>query len=224
MSYEIKSIKNVELASVCNMSCVYCLSPQIKDHRKAGLMSFKTFKKVTDKIVHFYNQGTQGEIWLHGTGESLLNTELIPMIKHLTSRVPLPVYISTNGILVDDEMVANLKRSGISRVDVSCHDLEIAEVAHAKLKEAGITTVINYGPRDSKFNWADQLDFENASENKPPCPWINNSECFIMHDGSIVNCCFDVFGKNIIGNIEDDITKIEVKEFELCHNCNHTTN
>lgn len=222
MSNGIRSIKNVELSSLCNMSCSYCLSPQINNHRDTGLMSLDIFRKVIDKVEEFYYAGTQGELWLHGTGESLLNRDLPCMVAELTSRVPIDVYLSTNGLLIDDDIVTKLKDAGISRIDVSCHDEEVASKAHLKIVEHGIYSVINYGPRDSRFNWAGQLDFDNASSNKPDCPWIGNQECFVLHDGSIVSCCFDVYGKKVICNIDDDMTQFKIEKFELCQNCNHT--
>ena len=222
MSNQIRSIKNVELSSLCNMSCGYCLSPHIKNHRDAGLMSLHTFRKVIDKIEYFYHEGTQGELWLHGTGESLLNRDVALMVFELTSRIPIDVALSTNGLLIDDNMILSLKEAGVKRIDVSCHDEEVARKAHLKIIRHDIFSVINYGPRDSKFNWAGQLEFDNASTKKPPCPWIGNQECFVLHDGSVVSCCFDVYGKKVICNIDDDVTQFSIEKFELCQNCNHT--
>lgn len=220
MSGIIKSIKNIELSSVCNMSCDYCLSPHIKKHRKPGLMTLETFKKVADKIELFFENGTQGEIWLHGTGESLLNKDLVSMVQYLKENVDLPVYISTNGLLITEEIVEALKIAGIDRIDVSCHDEDVALKAHGIITKHGIYSIINYGVQDKKFNWANQLDIENTAPSQHHCPWIENKECFILHDGSVVSCCFDAYGKHIIGRIED-VEELEIKPFGLCKNCNH---
>lgn len=220
MSDKIKSIKNIELSSLCNMSCDYCLSPHIKEQRKPGLMTLETFKKVADKIELFFDNGTQGEIWLHGTGESLLNKDLPKMVAYLKSKVTLPVYISTNGLLIDDEIVKKLKISGIDRIDVSPHDEESALKAWNIIIGQDIRSTINYGVQDKKFNWANQLDIEVTAPNQPACPWLQNKECFILHDGSVVNCCFDAYGTNIIGHIEN-VENLEIKPFELCKSCNH---
>lgn len=215
----MSSIKNVEISSLCNMSCSYCLSPRIKEHREAGMMSLETFKKVVDQIEVFFKAGTQGELWLHGTGEPLLNKFLPSMVKEV-KRIPVQVYMSTNGLLIDDDIVAELKDAGIDRIDVSYHDEEIAIKAHKIIWQQGIYSVLNYGPRDSRFNWAGQLDFEGASS-QPSCPWIGNQECFVLHDGRIVSCCFDSFGTNVLGHISEDLSKIEIGMFDLCQRCNH---
>ena len=220
----VLSIKNVEVSSICNMSCSYCLAPTIGAHRKPGLMSMEVFKEVASKIVGFFNKGTQRELWLHGTGEPLLNKDLVKMIKYLKGQVPIEIFISTNGILIDDQTVTALKEADIKRIDVSCHDEAVAQKAHSLISKCGLMSVLNYGPRKSPFNWAGQIEVEGANASSPSCPWISNQECFVLHDGSIVSCCFDAYGTNILGSITDDLSEIEIKRFELCENCNHTTN
>lgn len=202
------------------MSCDYCLSPHIKEHRKPGLMTLETFKKVVDKIEQFFDNGTQGEIWLHGTGESLLNPDIALMVTLLKSKVSLPVYLSTNSLLIDNEIVKKLKIAGIDRIDISPHDEEAALKAWQIINSQGIQSTINYGVQDKKFNWASQLDIESTIPEYPICPWMHYKECFILHDGSVVSCCFDAYGTNIIGHIED-VENLEIKPFGLCKNCNH---
>lgn len=219
---DIKSIKNIELSSICNMSCEYCLSSRIKKHRKTGFMSLEVFEKVVDRIVEFEKQGTQGEVWLHGTGESLLNKDLITMIKLIKNRVKSPVYLSTNGLLIDNNMATLLKESGIDKVDVSFHDEMVAKQALVALYTHSIESKITTGSQEARFDWAGQVEVEKLNQSNPNCPWIANQECFIMHDGSIVNCCFDSFGTNIIGHI-DDMSAISIKPFKLCKTCNHLT-
>ena len=218
----IKSIKNIELSSICNMSCEYCLSSHIKEHRKPGFMSLETFEKVVDRIVEFEKQGTQGEVWLHGTGESLLNKDLIAMIKLIKSKIDLPVYLSSNGLLIDRDMASKLKESGINKIDISFHDENVAKQALLALRLSGIPSVITTGSQEARFNWAGQIEVEDLNQSNPGCEWIKNQECFVLHDGSIVNCCFDSFGTNIIGHI-DDMSAMQIKPFELCKSCNHLT-
>lgn len=222
MSDKIKSIKNIELSSLCNLECEYCLSPLIKNHRKPGLMSFETFEKVAAQIEVFQNNGTQGEIWLHGTGESLLNKDIVKMTRYLIDRMPLAIGLSTNGFLVTDEIISELKEAGLHRLDISCHDFELANLVHAMIIKQGLKSVLNVGPRSKKFNWAGQLDFENETPNRPNCPWIANQQCAVLHDGSIVSCCFDAFGVKVLGHIDDGLD-YSIKPYELCENCNHIT-
>lgn len=213
----IKSIKNIELSSVCNMSCEYCLSPHIKNHRKTGFMTFETFRKVVDKIVKFDNEGTQGQVWLHGTGESLLHPDFIEMSGYIRERFKGAIMVSTNGKLVDDKMAKGM--GAFNSVHVSGHDDMIAQQASLTLQNNNMTGIISTGPRDAKLNWAGQLDFPSVNRH-PLCPWLSNAECMVLHDGSVVTCCFDAYGVNVLGNIAD-VENLESKLFNLCKSCNH---
>jgi len=205
------------------MSCDYCLSKDMSAHRPAGLMSFETFKKVVKVIEQFHKQGTQKELWLHGTGESLLNKDLVRMVRYLKERVPIDIGISSNGLLLDADMIFDLKEAGMNRIDVSCHDEEVGVKAHHMVKSYGIFSLLNRGAQERPFNWAGQLDVKDAITYAFDCPWISNKECMVLHDGSIVTCCFDAYGTKILGTIDDDVSQLEIKRFDLCEKCNHTT-
>ena len=224
MSNQVRGIRNVEVSSVCNMVCEYCLAPHIGKHREPGLMTLETFKEVAAVIANFSVKHYHQMVWLHGTGESLLNKDLVEMVAYLKNKASVNIGISTNGLLMDDQMVADLKDAGINRIDVSGHDGGVAQKAHDIIKQQGIPSTLNYGFIESPFNWAGQLDIKGANARSPSCPWIGNQECFVLHDGRVVSCCFDVFGSNILGHITDDLSQIQIKEFELCGTCNHTVN
>lgn len=222
MSNQIQGVRNVEVSSVCNMACKYCLSAHISKHREPGLMTLGTFREVVAVIASLSAKYHQHLVWLHGTGEPLLNKNLVEMITYLKNKASINIAISTNGLLIDNQMVTDLKDAGINRIDVSGHDEDIAQKAHGIIKQQGIPSVLSYGFRKGPFDWAGQLDLEGANIRIPSCPWIGSQECFVLHDGRIVSCCFDVFGLNILGHITGDLSQVQIKEFELCHNCNHT--
>ena len=224
MSNQIRGIRNIEVSSVCNMACEYCLATHIGKHREPGLMTLETFREVAAIVADLFIKYHQHMVWLHGTGEPLLNKDLVEMVAYLRDKSSVSIGISTNGLLIDDQMVTDLKEAGVDRIDVSGHDRDVALLAYYIVRRQGIPSTLNYGAKRSPFNWAGQLDVKGANVRTPSCPWIGNQECFVLHDGRVVSCCFDVFGLNILGHITGDLSQVQVKEFELCRTCNHTVN
>lgn len=111
---EIKypSIYTIETVLGCNLSCVECAIGSNIVNREKQMMSFENFKIIADKIKPYAKY-----VYLHSWGEPLLNKDIFKMIEY-TSKFA-KTNISTNGMLVNQEMAENLIKSGVSDIIVS---------------------------------------------------------------------------------------------------------
>ena len=83
----------VEVAGMCNLKCISCPRGNWPRHRKPGVMSAETYRKLVDKILA--DDPWTGIITLYNWGEPLLNPEL-PEIIRITRDKGLLSAISSN--------------------------------------------------------------------------------------------------------------------------------
>ena len=91
----------------CNLRCKHCYQEDYKDQNE---MSIEELKGVADKLVHTLRKwNKKGRIALTG-GEPLLSPELFPLIKYLEKSDEIEkIGILTNGTLIDEETIDNIK-------------------------------------------------------------------------------------------------------------------
>jgi radical SAM protein with 4Fe4S-binding SPASM domain len=102
----------VETVLGCNLRCPECAVGGNLTSRKFGRMRLEDYKIIVDKIKP-YAETVYLIIW----GEPLLNDDIIDMI-NITSKYA-KVIISTNGMLLTEEIANNLIKSGVSSILVS---------------------------------------------------------------------------------------------------------
>jgi len=107
----------VELTSLCNMSCDFCVSRFMK--RQKTHMDFGMFTNVIDQIAQ--NKLTKN-IQLAAIGESLLYPKLIEAVRYCREKKLEPAII-TNGLLLTKDLYQNLADSGLREVQISFHNL-----------------------------------------------------------------------------------------------------
>ena len=101
-----------ELTRACNLACKHCRAEAITEPLPEEL-SYLEAKKILDDIVNF----AQPIIILTG-GEPLMRKDVLDLAAYGTER-GLRMVLATNGTLLDDNWVKELKKVGIKRVSVS---------------------------------------------------------------------------------------------------------
>jgi MoaA/NifB/PqqE/SkfB family radical SAM enzyme len=100
-----KSVK-IELASMCNLKCSFCYNQYSK---RKSLMALEDYKNIIQQLVDLRVQ----EVGLLFLGESTLNPNLVEMIK-IAKQLGVPyVFLTTNGVLVKDQLMRDVVDSGL---------------------------------------------------------------------------------------------------------------
>jgi len=99
---------NIELTNKCNLSCIMCPRPKLKD-LKVGDMDFELFEKILDDLRLFTNWNAG--LTLVGLGEPLMYPRLEDAITLAKKIYPqIPVILNTNGVLLNKERSYALTR------------------------------------------------------------------------------------------------------------------
>lgn len=114
----------LELSRICNLKCRFC--PQ--SDKNSFYMFDKKFlhieeiEKIIDQVKAFPNK--LKKIYLHGTGESTLNSELAQIVAFIKeSGVTEQIDLTTNGVLLTEELGKQLVESGINHIHISLEAL-----------------------------------------------------------------------------------------------------
>ncbi|MGM9521869.1 MAG: thioether cross-link-forming SCIFF peptide maturase [Oscillospiraceae bacterium] len=116
MAFDFKKRSNdikalcLHVAHTCNLNCQYCFASQGKYHGERALMSFEVGKQALDFLVAHSGNHVNLEVDFFG-GEPLMNWDVVKRLveygrsieqeKHKRFRFTL----TTNGVLVDDEVI-----------------------------------------------------------------------------------------------------------------------
>lgn len=108
-SGEIKALC-LHVAHACNLTCDYCFAAQGKFHGKRSLMTFETGKQALDFLIAHSGNRRNLEVDFFG-GEPLLNWGVVKeLVAYARSREAetgkrFRFTLTTNGVLVDDEVI-----------------------------------------------------------------------------------------------------------------------
>ncbi|MBI2896223.1 MAG: radical SAM protein [Deltaproteobacteria bacterium] len=112
----------IEVTRKCNLSCVFCpvhaegQPPSIPEED----MDLDVFRKVMDECRTY----PQVELLMHFYGEPFMNKKLFEYLDHLRPAPELrPVWMSTNGRLLDGDKIARLLDSPITYLQVSVNGI-----------------------------------------------------------------------------------------------------
>lgn len=117
----------IELTNVCQLSCGFC--PHHKMKRKQGFMSWNVLERVVKEA-----KGNAKTCYMHQIGEPLLHKDLIPMINYV-SGAGLRTSISTNAMLLDDNMIKALFASRLDELTLALDSLD--KETYEKLRVGG---------------------------------------------------------------------------------------
>ena len=213
-------IFEIEFTSRCNLACHYC-PHGVKDLMTRPKMDMPddVFDRVLIWLKYYSDQGTQGEISLQGLGESTLHPKFIEMIIKVRGVIPNnSILVSTNGLLLNEDMCRAAKAYGI-RIDISLHRPEKAAQAYFLAEKFGVLGVAGIPAVTTPVNWAGQLDWIQGV--KPyPCPWLHQGGLYMLSNGNIATCGFDVDEASVVGDIwTDPKVGVEVKPWRCCATC-----
>jgi radical SAM protein with 4Fe4S-binding SPASM domain len=114
----------IEVSRFCNLRCSFC--PQ-SDHNKFtffknNLMSITDFSKIARQMKAFPQKIKK--VYMHGTGESMMNQCLPDMIRHLKDEsLSESVDLTSNGTLLSHEMGQRLLDAGLDHLHISIEAL-----------------------------------------------------------------------------------------------------
>ena len=122
-----------ELNASCNLRCPMCPisveSPKGKG--KSTWFSFDFFKEIIDYSV---KNGTKA-IKLNYVNEPLIRKDIISFIKYAKLKGVVDIYLSTNGILLNNQISNELIKSGLTRIQVSID--AFTEKTYQKVRPGG---------------------------------------------------------------------------------------
>ena len=114
----------IEVSRLCNLRCGFC--PQSARNKftffENNLMSVADFNKIAGQMKEFPQK--LKKVYMHGTGESLMNQRLPDMIRHLKNEsLSESVDLTSNGTLLSPEMSQRLLDAGLDHLHISIEAL-----------------------------------------------------------------------------------------------------
>ena len=100
----------VEPTNACNLACATCVRHSWDEPE--GFMSWPTYEAVVDGL------GAGGTVAFMGLGEPLLHLRFLDMVR-LTKDRGLRAEVTTNALLLDDQLAAGLVEAGLDQLVVS---------------------------------------------------------------------------------------------------------
>ncbi len=224
---KVQAIKNLEVASVCNLACPYCPARLQGEHRETGLMTEETFERSLHWLTRFVKAGTQRELNLFGVGEPLLHPKIVEMAAAVRRIMPryLSLRMNTNGLLATEEILRGLLEAGVDAIDLTDHEAEASTRTlrtFRKLSKDFPEVKFGYS-RDGIMNpnnWGGLIDWvPEVDHPRYLCPWISNGQVMIMSTGDVTRCCQDAFGRGILGTVHDDLEQLDHTPYVQCLTC-----
>jgi len=104
---------DVELTSRCNLRCKMCFQQHIQQKRTD--MPDEVFKKIVDEGIR---EGLCS-LKLQSRGESLLHKNVVGLLRYAKEKGILDVHITTNGLLLKDNVIDGLIECGLDLLIIS---------------------------------------------------------------------------------------------------------
>ena len=119
----------IDLCSLCNMKCEFCLHSDTNAIREAGVkygvLSFDLYKKIIDDMKRAWGgTGEVKKLKLFQIGESLLNPQVSEMIRYAKeANVSECIELTTNGTLLNPELNLKLIDAGLDILNISVNGI-----------------------------------------------------------------------------------------------------
>lgn len=227
---KLKTITTIELSSLCNLLCSYCVNRLLVKTpiRAPGIMGASVFDLSLNILRNLCLAGTQQEVNLNGNGESTLDEQLIERIKKTKEVVgSRTVTFCTNGVNMTATLAKGLRGSGLDMISLSPHSPFHARRAAHIMVDNGLMPYVNFGAICASHNWAGQLEPENSIDCKlsNDCKPLEEGRGYISSEGCISPCCYDYKLLGVFGHVlDDDILEKEISPYSLCHTCHQKIN
>lgn len=143
----------LDISGSCNLNCIYCAESSTLPKREP--MQLKTLNQAIDAIFEWSDK--ENGISFHlGSGEPLLNPEILraldrkARIRAEENNQPLALYLTTNGTLLDDELVKFLVE-GDWNVKISIDGNQVIH-DHQRVDKTGKGTYLKILPFVTKLS------------------------------------------------------------------------
>ena len=220
----LKTITTIELSSVCNLACEYCVNRMIAKHpnRKQGIMSDHIFERSLFWLQKLCDLGMQKEVHLNGNGESFLDPQLVERARKVKEIMGSRyVGLCTNAINFTQEIAYKLKDLDVN-VDFSVHSPAHVRKAIKMHKKAELNGVVNPGAIVMSHNGAGQLEPENCVDIEffVKCDPLIEGRGYISSEGFVSPCCYDYQLLGAFGHVADlDLIDRPILDYKLCKDC-----
>ena len=130
----------VEVSRLCNFKCRFC--PQSKKDKfllfEKNMLSLEDFKEILSQLRDFPRK--LKKVYMHGTGESLLNPALPEMIRLLKqSGMTESIDLTSNGALLTEALGERLVDAGLNHLHISVEALSTEQY-----QEVAGTDTVNF--------------------------------------------------------------------------------
>jgi hypothetical protein len=215
-SVPVREIHEIELSSVCNLTCRYCPHPKLE--RAKAHMAWETFERTLEHVAYYCEHGTQGEVSLTGIGEAILYPRFVEALLRVRETIgPRNIVMATNGVALTKDIAEVLAKLRVITF-VSTHRPEKAGVAWQMLKDAGAVTGINTAFVDSSIDWAGQVKWHTAAPSHD-CTYLGAAWAVVRQDGSVNACCMDAHSKYKLATVWDEPGTLVTRPIGLCGSC-----
>jgi hypothetical protein len=222
----LKTITTIELSNDCQLACRYCVNRQMESKalRKRKIMSDEIFNRSLFWLQRLCDAGTQAEVNMNGTGESFLDPQMFSRIRKVKDIMGKErrVSMSTNGLIMTDEIAAALNHCGLDDITISVHRTEVARLAGQMLAMNHVKGTFNFGAVNQPHNWAGQLEKSQNVRILPdiPCHPLIEGRGYISVEGYVSPCCYDYRLLGAFGHVnDDDLDQKDIRPFSLCKDC-----
>ncbi|MFH1245238.1 MAG: radical SAM protein, partial [Candidatus Omnitrophota bacterium] len=117
---------HIEVTALCNLKCRMC--PRVTMQRSQGTMTMEAFKKIIDELKRVHLPNT---LFMHFTGEPLINPQLPLMIKYAKEQGLPWIKFNTNACLLTETRAKEILQSGL---DCLVCAVEMSEEEENKLR------------------------------------------------------------------------------------------
>jgi len=126
----------VDVCQVCNYECVHCPQSQFKnsDAFSGAYLSEDLNKKMVDEVAEFGKNMTQ-QIRYTAAGEPFLHPQIMDMLGYAVKNSGTFVSVTTNGSLLNDDIIEKLLEMNIGLVDFSLDALN--DDTYSKIRKNG---------------------------------------------------------------------------------------
>ncbi|VAV85642.1 hypothetical protein MNBD_DELTA01-628, partial [hydrothermal vent metagenome] len=104
---------HLEVTSHCNFACEFC--PDSRMERVRGFMDYELLKRVLDEVEE---KGIAQAVLFHLMGEPLLYPRLTEAVAYASGK-GLETIVTTNGVLLTDEVLDGLRKAGLTKIILS---------------------------------------------------------------------------------------------------------
>lgn len=117
-SVEVKTdhvLLQIEVTNACNHRCYFC--PNEQSIRKTTMMDYDFAKRIIKECAEFLSEGAK--ICFHMNGEPLLYKRLPELVRYAKELGYEYAFVTTNGSLATDEVLAQLFEAGLDSIKFS---------------------------------------------------------------------------------------------------------